>query len=99
MSIGQGKDHLEPCTGYVRLIPFSFFQSIIVLVDQRNAVNLAYVDFVKMFDQISHFILMVKIVMCGLYAATIRWVWGWLNYQTQRVDIDRERSLWRDISS
>uniref|UniRef100_A0A670K9H8 Reverse transcriptase domain-containing protein n=1 Tax=Podarcis muralis TaxID=64176 RepID=A0A670K9H8_PODMU len=77
----------------------SFFDRITTLVDEGNAVDVAYLDFSKAFDKVPHDILVKKLVKCGLDYATTQWICNWLNDRTQRVLINGSSSSWRRVTS
>uniref|UniRef100_A0A670HPH4 Gypsy retrotransposon integrase-like protein 1 n=1 Tax=Podarcis muralis TaxID=64176 RepID=A0A670HPH4_PODMU len=77
----------------------SFFDRITTLVDEGNAVDVAYLDFSKAFDKVPHDILVKKLVKCGLDYATTQWICNWLTDRTQRVLINGSSSSWRRVTS
>uniref|UniRef100_A0A670IJS6 Reverse transcriptase domain-containing protein n=1 Tax=Podarcis muralis TaxID=64176 RepID=A0A670IJS6_PODMU len=77
----------------------SFFDRITSLVDEGNAVDVAYLDFSKAFDKVLHDILVKKLVKCGLDYATTQWICNWLTDRTQRVLINGSSSSWRRVTS
>uniref|UniRef100_A0A670JXF3 Reverse transcriptase domain-containing protein n=1 Tax=Podarcis muralis TaxID=64176 RepID=A0A670JXF3_PODMU len=77
----------------------SFFDRITSLVDEGNAVDVAYLDFSKAFDKVPHDILVKKLVKCGLDYATTQWICNWLTDRTQRVLINGSSSSWRRVTS
>jgi len=58
-----------------------------------------YLDFRKIFDTISHNILIGKLRTCGLDEQTVRWIENWLNGRTQRVFISGAEYSWRPVTS
>ncbi|XP_058032073.1 RNA-directed DNA polymerase from mobile element jockey isoform X1 [Ahaetulla prasina] len=69
------------------------------LVDQRNAVNIIYLDFSKAFDKVDHNLLLDKVEKCGLDSTTTRWIRNWLTNRTQRVVLNGTTSTWREVCS
>ncbi|KAK4832042.1 hypothetical protein QYF61_020557 [Mycteria americana] len=57
----------------------------------RGAVDIAYLDFSKVFDTVSR--------KCGLDEQTVRWIENWLNGWSQRVVISGTKSSWRPVTS
>ncbi|KAK4810796.1 hypothetical protein QYF61_008768 [Mycteria americana] len=53
--------------------------------DKGRAVDVAYLDFSKAFDIVSHSILISKLGSCGLGEWTTRWVRKWLDHWAQRL--------------
>jgi len=68
-------------------------------VDEGRAVDVAYLDFRKTFDMVSHNILLGKLRKCGLDEWSVRWTENWLNGRTQRVVISGAESSWRPVTS
>ena len=61
----------------------SFYDKVTHLVDEGKAVDVAYLDFSKAFDTISHSILLEKLAAHGLDRCTLCWVKSWLAGQAQ----------------
>jgi len=53
----------------------------------------------KVFDAVSHNILIGKLRKCGLDEWTVRWIENWLNGRAQRVVISGTESSWRPVTS
>jgi len=62
-------------------------------------VDVVYLDFRKVFDTVSHNILLGKLRKCGLDEWTARWIEKWLNGRAQRVVISSAESSWRPVTS
>ncbi|GAB0182424.1 hypothetical protein GRJ2_000707700 [Grus japonensis] len=56
-------------------------------------------DFSKVFDTISHSILLEKLAAHGLDGHTLRWVKNWLDGQAQRVVMNGVKSSWWPVTS
>ena len=54
-------------------------------IDEGRAVDVVYLDFSKVFDTVSHNILIDKLRKCGLDEWTVRWIGIWLDGRAQRV--------------
>jgi len=68
-------------------------------IDEWSAVDVAFLDFSKAFDTVSHNILTVKLRKCGLDEWIVRWIENWLNGRAQRVVISDAESSWRPEAS
>jgi len=68
-------------------------------IDDKRAVDVAYLDFSKAFDTVSHNILIGKLRKGGLDEWSVRWIENWLNGRTQRVVISSAESSWRLVTS
>ncbi|GAB0181952.1 mitochondrial enolase superfamily member 1 [Grus japonensis] len=77
----------------------SFYDKVIHLVDEGKAVDVVYLDIGKVFDTISHSILLEKLATHGLDGRTLCWVKNWLNGQAQRVVVNGVTSSWRPVTS
>ncbi|KAK4826992.1 hypothetical protein QYF61_013092 [Mycteria americana] len=69
------------------------------LVDEEEAVDVVYLDFSKVFDMVSHSILLDKLAAHGLDGYTLRWVKNCLDGQAQRVVVNGVYSSWRPVAS
>jgi len=67
----QGKSYLT------NLI--AFYDGITRWVDEGRAVDVAYLDFSKAFDTVSHNILLGKLRNRGLDEWSVKWIENWLN--------------------
>ncbi|GAB0179643.1 mitochondrial enolase superfamily member 1 [Grus japonensis] len=77
----------------------SFYDQVTHLVDKGKAVSVAYLDFSKAFDTISHSILLEKLAAHGLDGCMLHWVKNWLDGQAQRVVANGVKSSWRPVTS
>ncbi|RMC06857.1 hypothetical protein DUI87_16306 [Hirundo rustica rustica] len=69
------------------------------LVDAGRAVDVVYLDFSKVFDTVSHSILLDKLAACGLDRSTLRWIRNWLDGRAQRVVVNGPTSSWWTVRS
>ncbi|XP_065485694.1 uncharacterized protein LOC135985923 [Caloenas nicobarica] len=76
----------------------SFYDKVTHLVDEGKAVDVAYLDFRKAFDTLSHIILLEKLSAHGLDEHTFPWVKNWLEDWAQRV-VNGAKSSWRPVTS
>ncbi|GAB0190787.1 mitochondrial enolase superfamily member 1 [Grus japonensis] len=63
----------------------SLYDKVTHSVDEGKAVDVAYLDFSKAFDTISHSILLEKLAAHDLDRCTLPWVKNWLYGRAQRV--------------
>ncbi|GAB0176162.1 mitochondrial enolase superfamily member 1 [Grus japonensis] len=77
----------------------TFYDGMTSWVNEGRAVDVAYLDFSKAFDTVSHNILVSKLRKCGLDEWTVRWVENWLNGRAQRAVISRAESSWQPVAS
>ncbi|XP_070619981.1 polyadenylate-binding protein 4 isoform X1 [Erythrolamprus reginae] len=77
----------------------SFFNTITKSVDQRNSVDLIYLDFSKAFDKVDHNLLIHKLEKNGVDYYTCRWINSWLTNRTQRVVLNGTKSTWKKVDS
>ena len=61
----------------------SFYDKVTRLVDEGKAMDVVYLNFTKVFDTISHSILLEKLAARGLGRWTRGWVKNWLDGQAQ----------------
>jgi len=64
------------------------------LVDEGKAVDVIYLDVSKVFDPVSHSILLEKLAACGLEGCMICWINIWLHGRAQRVVVNGVKSSW-----
>ena len=72
----------------------SFYDWVTRLVDEGRAVDVVYLDFSKVFDMVSHSILVGKLAACGLDEYTLLWVRNWLEGRAQWVMVNGVKSSW-----
>ncbi|CAM4661735.1 unnamed protein product [Lepidochelys kempii] len=77
----------------------AFYDEITGSVDEGKAVDVLFLDFSKVFDTVSHSILVSKLRKYGLDECTTRWVESWLDCRAQRVVINGSISSWQPVSS
>ena len=77
----------------------SFYDRVTRLVDERQAVNVVYLDFNKAFDTVPHDILVEKPAAHGLDGYTLHWVKHWLDGRAQRVVVNGVESSWQPVMS
>jgi len=57
----------------------TFYSEICVLVNERKAVDIVYLDFRKAFDKIPHKVIIEKLLKCELHEPTVKWIENLLN--------------------
>ncbi|GAB0183305.1 mitochondrial enolase superfamily member 1 [Grus japonensis] len=77
----------------------AFYDGMTGWVDEGRAVDVVYLDFSKVFDTVSHNILIGKLRKYGLDEWRVRWIENWLNGRAQRVVISSAESSWRPVAS
>ncbi|CAM4643947.1 unnamed protein product [Lepidochelys kempii] len=77
----------------------AFYDEITGSVDEGKAVDVLFLAFSKVFDTVSHSILVSKLKKYGLDECTIRLVESWLDCRAQRVVINGSMSSWQPVSS
>lgn len=77
----------------------TFYDQVIHLMDEGKAVDIAYLDFSKVFDSISHSILLENLATCGLDRYTLCRVKNWLEGWVQREVVSEVKSSWQQVTS
>ncbi|KAK4809950.1 LOW QUALITY PROTEIN: hypothetical protein QYF61_002907 [Mycteria americana] len=62
-------------------------------------VDVAYLDFSKAFNMVSHSLLLEKLMRCSLDKGSMQWVGNWLTGCTQRVVVNSSFSNWQPVTS
>src|SRR2546421_11023484 len=68
-------------------------------VDDGEFVGVAYLDFAKAFDTVSHQKLLHKLEKFGIQGSVLQWVKAFLSNRTQAVVVDNARSSLHDVTS
>ena len=68
-------------------------------VDNKNTVDIIYLDFQKAFDTMPHQRLITKLNGYGIQGDIIMWIGDCLKEHKQRVQINRTSSDWADVVS
>jgi len=77
----------------------AFYDGMSGWVDEGRAVDVAYLDFGKAFDAVSHNILIGKLRKHGVDEWAVRWFENLLNGGAQRVVNSGTESSWRPVAS
>ena len=79
--------------------PIALYDAMTNRVDTGETVDVVYLYFSKVFDTVSHSILVGKLRKCGIDEWTLRWIENWLTGRAQGVMINGAESSWRPIAS
>ena len=69
------------------------------IVDDGRSVDVAYFDYAKAFDKVSHRLLMIKLKAYGIDGKLLAWIEAWLRNRKQRVVVGDAKSLWLEVLS
>ena len=69
------------------------------MVDNGNSVDVAYFDYAKAFDKVSHRLLLLKLSRYGIDGKLIAWISNYLNKRRQRVLVGNAKSPWLEVIS
>ena len=76
-----------------------FLERVTDDTDRGNNTDVAYLDFAKAFDNVSHARLLVKLKALGVNNQVSSWIEAWLRHRRQRVVFGGEESAWSAVSS
>ena len=68
-------------------------------LDNKNSIDVIYLDFQKAFDKVPHKRLITKLKGYGIQGNVIKWVEDFLKDRKQRVQISGSSSEWTDVTS
>jgi len=78
----------------------AFLDKVTSYRDDKESVDIIFLDFAKAFDKVPHSRLMSKINrMVGIGGRVARWIGDWLGNRMQRVCLSRVMSSWRLVLS
>ena len=69
------------------------------LVEENLAFDVIYTDFAKAFDSVPHERLFIKLKSLGIQGDILNWIKSFLRGRTQCVNVDGEKSGWRNVLS
>ena len=69
------------------------------MLDEQGAIDVAFQDFAKTFDKVSHPHLISKLKSYGISDPLIEWINNFLSGRKQRVVIDGHESNWLEVTS
>ena len=69
------------------------------ILDEGKSVDVAYFDYSKAFDKVSHRLLKTKLQAYGIEGKLYAWIEAWLSDRKQRVVVGGAKSPWLDVVS
>ena len=69
------------------------------IVDGGNCVDVAYFNYAKAFDKVSHRLLLLKLKGYGIDGKLLDWLKNWLENRRQRVMVGNAMSEWLEVVS
>ena len=69
------------------------------MLDDGKSVDVAYFDYLKAFDKVSHRLLIKKLEAYGIVGKLLAWIEAWLVDRRQRVVVGRAKSPWLKVVS
>ena len=69
------------------------------LIDSGKSVDVAYFDYAKAFDKVSHKLLLIKLKAYGIDGKLLAWLEAWLSDRKQRVVVGNAKSSWLPVES
>ena len=76
-----------------------YVDKISYLLDKGHSVDVAYYDFAKAFNSVSHSKLAERLEQTGVSGNLKRWIIAWLTNRRQRVVINGDKSDWMAVLS
>ena len=68
-------------------------------LDSGKSVDVAYFDYSKAFDKVSHRLLLIKLKAYGIDGRLLAWLEDYLRDRKQRVVVGNAKSLWEEVVS
>ena len=72
-----------------------FYNVTLDWLDNKNSLDIIYLDFTKAFDKVPHLRLMSKLNSYGIGGEEHKWITQWLNKRKQRVVVNNCFSEWK----
>ena len=69
------------------------------MVDNGSSVDVAYFDYAKAFDKVSHRLLLIKLEAYGIKGQMLKWLRDYLDNRKQRVVVGGATSPWLQVVS
>ena len=76
-----------------------FFDEVTASVDQKDPIDVIYLDFSKAFDKVPKNRLIKKISAHGIQGKILSWIHNWLTDRRQRVVLNGACSAWGSVDS
>ena len=76
-----------------------YLEYVIKAVDNKQGVNVVYLDFAKAFEKVPHKRLLEKAKSTGISGKVCNWIQSLLDKRKQRVSIDNVFSDWENVTS
>ncbi len=77
----------------------TFYNDLFLAHDITRSLDIAYLDFQKVFDKVPHNKSMFKVKQLGIDCNVHNWIENWLNNRKQRVVINDTASDWTPVTS
>lgn len=68
-------------------------------IDNGKSIDVAYFDYAKAFDKVSHGLLLIKLKAYGIDGALLAWLTAYLKERKQRVVVGDAKSPWLEVVS
>ena len=68
-------------------------------LDSGKSVDVAYFDYSKAFDKVSHRLLLIKLKAYGIDGKLLTWMEAYLRDRKQRVIVGNAKSVWQEVIS
>ena len=68
-------------------------------LDNNKSVDVAYFDYAKAFDKVSHKLLLIKLKAYGIEGRLLKWLEAYLKDRKQRVVVGNAKSSWLEVVS
>ena len=68
-------------------------------MDSGNGVDVAYFNYAKAFDKVSHRLLLIKLSRYGIDGKFLAWLSNYLDKRKQRVVVGNAKSPWLEVVS
>jgi len=76
-----------------------FLDKVTEYINQRDNVDVVFLDFAKAFDKVPHMRLLAKLQAHGIDGNVIKWIESWLKDRMQKVCLDGCCSKWAPVLS
>ena len=76
-----------------------YLEFLTKMLDERKAVDVLYLDFIKSFDKVPHKRLLEKCRGLGVEGKVLAWIGEWLWGRKQRAVLDGQAYVWAEVHS